>query len=144
VPLWVVVSLRCLIVDDHAGFREEMRGLLQEEGMEVVAGAASGDEALQQISESRPDVVLIDIDLQGESGFDLVRRLRGDPSGGGPRVIMISTHGETEYADLIEASSAVGFLGKTELSAPAIRRMLCAVDAPRGPTANRFGEHRGT
>jgi DNA-binding NarL/FixJ family response regulator len=119
--------MRCLIVDDNASFRDEMRGLLLEQGIDVVGGAASGDEAFQQIAELRPDVVLIDIDLQGESGFDLARRLRDGLSGISPRVILTSTHDEREYADLIEASPAVGFLAKTDLSAGTIRRIL----APR-------------
>ena len=123
------MALRCLIVDDNAGFRDEMRALLEEQGISVVGDAASGTEALQRIAESRPDVVLIDIDLRGESGLALTRRLRADDSGAGvPRMILISTHAESEYADLIEASPAVGFLAKTDLSVATIRRMLADVD----------------
>jgi DNA-binding NarL/FixJ family response regulator len=118
------MPLRCLIVDDNPSFRDEMRGLLQEQGIEVIGGAGSGDEAFRQVAELRPDVVLIDIDLQGESGFDLARRLRDGVIGIGPQVILTSTHDEREYADLIEASPAVGFLAKTDLSAHTIRRML--------------------
>jgi DNA-binding NarL/FixJ family response regulator len=121
------MPLRCLIVDDNASFRDEMRGLLQEQGMDVVGGAASGDEALRQIAELRPDVVLIDIDLRGESGFEVARRLRDGLSGTGPHVILISTHDEREYADLIEASPAVGFIAKTALSAGTIRRILATL-----------------
>lgn len=62
------VGLRCLIVDDNAGFRDELRALLEEQGISVVGGAACGAEAVSQIREFRPDVVLIDIDLCGESG----------------------------------------------------------------------------
>lgn len=120
------MPLRCLIVDDNASFRDEMRGLLEEQGIEVVAGAASQDEALAQIAELHPDVVLIDIDLRGESGFDLACRMRDGRSGIRPHVILISTHDEGEYADLIEASPAVGFLAKTDLSAATIHRMLAA------------------
>jgi CheY-like chemotaxis protein len=118
------MSLRCLIVDDNASFRNEMGGLLAEQGVEVAPGAASGTDALRRIAEHRPEVVLIDIDLREESGFDLARRVRADPVGTAPHVILISTHDETEYADLIEASPVLGFLAKTDLSAPVIRRML--------------------
>jgi DNA-binding NarL/FixJ family response regulator len=120
------MPLRCLIVDDNASFRNEMRGLLEEQGIKVVGGAASHDEALLQIAELQPDVVLIDIDLRGESGFDLARRMRDGLSGIGSHVILISTHDEREYADLIEASPAVGFLAKTDLSAATIHLMLAA------------------
>jgi DNA-binding NarL/FixJ family response regulator len=125
----VLMPLRCLIVDDNADFREEMRGLLAEQGLDVVGGAGSAAEAYRQIAELRPDVVLIDIDLGGESGLELARQLR-ETSGpfAVPHLILISTHDETEYADLIEASSAIGFLAKIDLSAATIRRMLAAID----------------
>jgi DNA-binding NarL/FixJ family response regulator len=123
------MPLRCLIVDDHDGFREEMGALLEEQGISVVAGAASGTEALQRIAELRPDVVLIDIDLGGEDGVELVRRVhQGAGPGAMPNVILISAHDGSEYADLIEASPALGFVAKTDLSAAAIRRMLPSVD----------------
>jgi CheY-like chemotaxis protein len=71
------------------------------------------------------DVALIDIDLRGESGFELARRLHENADGVAvPHVILISTHDEAEYSDLIEASSALGFLAKIDLSATAIRRLL--------------------
>jgi DNA-binding NarL/FixJ family response regulator len=122
------MRLRCLIVDDNASFRREMGGLLLEEGLEVVGGAGSVAEARGQIAALRPDVALIDIDLGGESGFELVRQLRDEQGQGpAPHLILISTHDDTEYADLVEASSAVGFLAKIDLSAATIRRVLAAV-----------------
>src|SRR5580658_1265940 len=104
-----VMLLRCLIVDDNLSFQQEMRGLLEEQGIVVVGGATSGVEALQQIAELRPDVVLLDIDLGEESGFVLARRLQAGPRPV-PDVILISAHDESDYADLIEASPAVGFV----------------------------------
>lgn len=123
------IPLRCLIVDDNTSFREEMRGLLVEQGFDVVGGAGSAAEGLRQIAELRPDVALIDIDLGDDSGLELARQLR-EKSGqaAAPYVILISTHDEAEYADLIQASSAIGFLAKSDLSAPSIRRMLAAVE----------------
>ena len=124
------MSLRCLIVDDDDAFRQEMGALLEEQGISVVGGAASGAEALTQIAQSDLDVVLIDIDLRGESGLALTRMLAERANGASsPRLVLISTHDEGEYADLIEASPAVGFVSKTELSAAAIERMLADADA---------------
>ena len=123
------MSIRCLIVDDNSSFRDEMRGLLEEQGIDVVGTAACGADALEQIAELRPDVALIDIDLGEESGLALARQLRGNPCrAAAPKVILISTHDESEYADLIAASSAAGFLAKTELSAAAIRGLLATTD----------------
>jgi DNA-binding NarL/FixJ family response regulator len=126
------MPLRCLIVDDNASFREEMRGLLAEQGLDVVGGAESGAEAFRQIAELGPDVALIDIDLGEESGLEVARRLRERPGQlAVPHVILISTHGEAEYADLIEASSAIGFLAKIDVSAATIRQMLAAIDGDK-------------
>jgi DNA-binding NarL/FixJ family response regulator len=125
------MRLRCLIVDDNARFREEMRGLLAEQGLDVVGGAGSAADAQRQIAELRPDVALIDIDLGRESGLELARQLRKQPGQGAVSLILISTHDEGEYADLIEASSAIGFLAKIDLSAAKIRQMLAAVDGDR-------------
>jgi DNA-binding NarL/FixJ family response regulator len=123
------MALRCLIVDDNASFREEMGGLLAEQGVDVVGGAGSAAEAIAQIVGLRPDVALIDIDLGDESGLELARQLREQPDQGAvPEMILISTHDEADYADLIEASPAIGFLAKTDLSAPRIRRMLGATE----------------
>ena len=127
-----LMPLRCLIVDDNASFREEMRGLLAEQGLCVVGGAGSAAEALCQIAELGPDVALIDIDLGEESGLEFARRLPERPGQAAvPQIILISTHDEAEYADLIEASSAIGFLAKTGLSAAAIRQMLAAIDGDK-------------
>lgn len=123
------MRVRCLIVDDNAGFREEMRRLLVEQGLDVVGGAGSPADAQRQIAELRPDVALIDIDLGGESGLELARQLRAQAGQGAvPHLILISTHDEAEYADLIEASPAIGFLAKIDLSAATIRQMLAAID----------------
>ena len=119
------MALRCLIVDDNAGFREEVGGLLREQGIDVVASAASGAEALGQVARLAPDVALVDIDLGAESGLDLAREL-GATGNGRPTVpvILISTHDEREYADLIAASPVVGFIAKADLTADAIHAVL--------------------
>jgi len=75
----------------------------------VVGEATTIAEALEQVDRLRPDVVLADIDLAGESGFELVRRLHDEPREAKPRVILISTYHPEDFADLIEASPAAGF-----------------------------------
>jgi CheY-like chemotaxis protein len=66
-----------LIVDDNPVFLEAARDLLDQEGLRVVGVAATSAEALQQAQDLRPGVVLVDIMLGGESGFELARRLAG-------------------------------------------------------------------
>jgi DNA-binding NarL/FixJ family response regulator len=127
----VPMVFRVLIVDDNRLFLEAARGLLAREGLRVVGVAATSAEALQRVEELQPEVVLVDIRLGGESGFDLARRL-ADHHEGGPAVILISTHSEADFADLIAESPARGFLPKPELSAEAIRRIVDG-RAPGGP-----------
>jgi two-component system nitrate/nitrite response regulator NarL len=112
---------RCLIVDDSVGFLSSARRLLERQGVVVAGVASSGAEALLRLAELQPDVVLLDIDLGGESGLEVAERL---DRAGSPRIIMISTHAEQDYRDLIAASPAVGFLPKTSLSAQAIQELL--------------------
>jgi CheY-like chemotaxis protein len=80
----------------------------------------------------RPDVVLADIMLGGESGFDLARRLAGHDRRGGAAVILISAYSEADFADLIAESPATRFLSKGELLAHAIRRIADG-GVPAGP-----------
>lgn len=110
-------------MDDNGSFLDAARVLLEREGLDVVGVATTTAEALEQAERLRPDVALVDITLRGESGFDLSRRLIENDSGG-TRVILVSTHSEADFADLIAESPAAGFLPKSELSADAIRRIL--------------------
>jgi DNA-binding NarL/FixJ family response regulator len=118
------MTLRSLIVDDNTSFLSAARDLLVREGIEVVGVASTGAEAVQLAKELRPDVALVDIDLGEESGFDVVRQLAEGPSVDGARIVLISTHAERDFADLIEESPAIGFLSKSDLSAKKVYEIL--------------------
>ncbi|MCU1655348.1 MAG: putative response regulator [Pseudonocardiales bacterium] len=118
------MPLRCLLVDDNDAFLEAASALLQQEGVSVVGVASSTAEALRKVRALRPDVILVDIGLGDESGFDLARLLAGDGQGAGAAVIMISARAESDYTELIVESPAAGFLAKPELSARGIERIL--------------------
>lgn len=113
---------RCLVVDDNPIFLAAATTLLEREGLTIVAVASTPEEALQRSQALKPDVVLVDISLAGESGFDLARRLV-DTELGHPTVILISTHAEADFADLIKETPAAGFISKSKLSAESIRRL---------------------
>ena len=117
------MALRCLIVDDNAAFLDAAAALLERQGVTVVGIASASADALAQAQELRPDVVLLDIMLGHESGFDVARRLVGTESAD-IAVILVSTHAEADFADLIEEAPVAGFMPKSELSANAIRRVL--------------------
>jgi CheY-like chemotaxis protein len=116
--------LRCLIVDDSRRFLDAARAILERQGVTVVDTVSTGADAERRVAELQPDVVLVDINLGGESGFEVVRRLHRDSNGTSARLILISTQAEQDYADLIAESPAIGFLAKSALSAAAVRDLL--------------------
>jgi signal transduction histidine kinase len=120
------MPLRCLLVDDNLAFLGAATVLLEREGLTVAGTATNSAEALRQAEELRPDVILVDIGLGKESGFDVARLLARSGQGNGATVILISARAEADYAELIADSPAAGFLPKSELSAPEICRVLGA------------------
>jgi DNA-binding NarL/FixJ family response regulator len=118
------VVLRCVIVDDSPRFLDAARTLLERQGIAVVGVASNGAEALDQAERLRPDVTLVDIELGDESGLELAKQLGRRGAVAPSSLIMISAHTEEDYADLIAATPAVGFLPKITLSANAIRDLL--------------------
>jgi two-component system, NarL family, nitrate/nitrite response regulator NarL len=125
------VATRCLIVDDSARFVEAARVVLERGGIAVVGVASTVTDALQRADELRPDVMLLDIDLGGESGFEIVRRLTERARTtlpGRPRIILISTHAQEDFEELIEMTSVTGFLAKSALSARAVHELLYDTD----------------
>jgi CheY-like chemotaxis protein len=121
------MPLRSLLVDDDDAFLKAASVLLEREGMTVVSVASNTAEALRQARALRLDVILVDIGLGDESGFDLAWLLTRDGQGGQrvrAEVILISSYAETDYAELIAESPAAGFLAKSELSVQAIGRIL--------------------
>jgi CheY-like chemotaxis protein len=69
------VRPRCLIVDDNESFLEIAAASLAGDDLDFVGTATTSAEALRQVAEQRPDVVLVDINLGEESGFELARML---------------------------------------------------------------------
>src|ERR1700751_4472019 len=116
-----------LIVDDNAEFLGAARSLLEREGISVVGVASTSAAALRLVEEHDPDVVLVDIDLGDERGFDLAKRLSPAP-GRRSLVILISADAEADLQDLIDASAAIGFLSKSRLSANAIAELVDRAD----------------
>jgi DNA-binding NarL/FixJ family response regulator len=120
-------KLRILIVDDSRHFLDAARGALEQDGVTVVGVASTIAEARRLARDLRPDGILVDIDLGDESGLDLARQLA---SAEAAPVVLISAYSESELADVISASPAVGFVSKSELSASAVSRLI---SSERGP-----------
>jgi two-component system, NarL family, nitrate/nitrite response regulator NarL len=116
-------QLTCLIVDDSPEFFEAAGRLLADDAITVVGFAATSDQAVDEALALRPDLALVDVNLDGESGLDVAERLAGLPNGG-PPVVLISAETGSELAELVNNSGALGFVSKTELSGDEIRRLL--------------------
>jgi DNA-binding NarL/FixJ family response regulator len=107
----VKMTLRTLLADDHALVRAGLRSLLEEmAGVEVVAEAADGHEALRLIGELKPDVAFLDISMPGLNGLDTAERAtREHPR---TRVIILSMHVDDEYVRRALVAGAAGYLLK--------------------------------
>jgi DNA-binding NarL/FixJ family response regulator len=120
-----VNPLRCLIVDDNADFIAAAADVLGRNDITIVGATTNSTEALRCVASLRPDVALIDVDLGGESGFDLAERLhQSGPATAQSVLIMMSAHDGQDFADMLACSPAVGFIPKLSLSAQAIRALL--------------------
>ena len=111
-----------LIVDDHAGFRESARALLEAEGFSVLGGAADAAAAITEVARLRPDVVLLDVQLPGLDGFAVAERLAAAPEP--PKIVLISSRDATAYGARIGAAPVRGFLAKRELSGAALAALV--------------------
>jgi CheY-like chemotaxis protein len=120
--LWhpVDMAFRCLLVDDSTHFLEAASKLLEGQGVTVVGVASTSAEALARVRELEPDVTLVDVHLNGESGFDLAWQLAGTSTS----AILTSTRSEADLAELVAVTPALGFIPKNELSAGAIQDFL--------------------
>jgi len=117
-----VQPLRCVIVDDNPTFLDAAAKFLGREGITVVGVASTSAEALDCVAQLQPDVTIVDVELGGESGFQLAEQLTGGAVSS--TVILTSTHSEREFDDMIVASPALGFVPKVALSPEAIRGLL--------------------
>jgi DNA-binding NarL/FixJ family response regulator len=118
-------ELRCVIVDDNPAFIEVATRLLERgSGISIIGAASTIAEAIERVEELRPDVTLVDVDLGSESGFTLARELHRPNSHTPPKVILISAHSERDFARLIAASPALGFVPKADLPPDAIYELF--------------------
>ena len=104
-------AIRVMVVDDHPMWRDGVARDLTEAGMEVVATASNGTEALSRAPAARPNVVVLDLQIPAPNGVEVTARLvKDDPS---VRVLILSASGE--HADVLDAvkAGATGYLVKS-------------------------------
>src|SRR5690349_15191193 len=110
-----MTPIRVLIADDHALVRAGIRALVEKiEGIVVVAEAGKGSEALELVTQLRPNLVLLDITMPDGSGFDVLDHIQKNfPE---IRVIVLTVHEAGEYAIRALREGAAGFLPKSAAS----------------------------
>ena len=122
-----MAPIRVLVCDDHAVVREGIRHVLAgEPGFEVVAEAATGEQALTLAREVRPDVIVLDVTMPGESGLRVAPRLRAAVPGA--RVLILSMHDNAEYVREGVRAGASGYVLKDSAAAE-LRLAVRAVHA---------------
>ena len=104
--------LRVVIADDQALVRTGFRMILTADGIDVVADAANGAEAVAAVRRTRPDVVLMDIRMPEMDGLEATRRIVSGPDPQPPRVIILTTFDLDRYVYAALSAGASGFLLK--------------------------------
>jgi DNA-binding NarL/FixJ family response regulator len=113
---------RIVIVDDDASFLATVRLLLESEGFVVVGEARNGLDALAAVQALEPDIVLVDVTLPDIDGFQVVERLA--EGGYASPVVLTSIRSAEDFGDLVQRSSAHGFITKAELSGEALAQIV--------------------
>lgn len=103
--------MNILLVDDHSIVREGVRRLLSALSSARIVEAASGEEALLKLGEERIDIVLLDLNLGGIGGLELLRRILDEH--GRPRVIVFTMHADPSYASRALRLGAKGYVSKS-------------------------------
>ena len=134
---------KVFLVDDHPIVREGLGLLINGEADLMVCGESDGGTAiLQTIGQLRPDIVVLDISLNGPDGIDLLKMLRiTDP---GLPVLILSMHDESTYAERTLRAGGNGYIMKqeaTEKVLTAIRRILRGEVYLSERLANRMLQH---
>ena len=105
------MEIKLLIADDHRLFRESLSNLIVNESIKVVAQAGDGREAIEKTRESEPDVVLMDIGMDGMDGITATRKLKNELPH--VKVIGLSMHAEKGYIRGMLEAGAQGYLLKS-------------------------------
>ena len=103
---------RVVVADDQALVRTGFAMILGADGIDVVAEAGNGIQAVEAVRRTRPDVVLMDIRMPEMDGLEATRRILAGSAPGGPRVIMLTTYDLDQYVYAALRAGASGFLLK--------------------------------
>lgn len=115
-----------LIVEDNEANQMLARAVLELEGYRV-ALAGSGAETMDQLAAEAPDLILMDVQLPGEDGLSLTRRLKADPRTSGIPIVALTAHAMHGDRELALAAGCAGYIAKpidTHTFGHEVRRFL--------------------
>jgi DNA-binding NarL/FixJ family response regulator len=121
-----MLPLRILLVDDSVQFLDVVaRTLATVPAIEIVGRALSGRDALEQVTQLQPDLVLMDVAMPNMNGLEATRRIKTQADA--PRVVILTLHDAPEYRAAAEAVGADNFVSKAEFNAQMLPliRTLC-------------------
>src|SRR6478735_9037693 len=111
-----------LMIDDHDGFRNRARAMLEAEGFDVVGEAADVASGVAAADRLRPDVALVDIGLPDLDGFAVAAAIR--EAGTARSIVLTSGREAADFGGRVGLSDADGFIPKAELSGDSLLALL--------------------
>jgi chemosensory pili system protein ChpA (sensor histidine kinase/response regulator) len=119
-PVKSATTVTVLVVDDSVTVRRSLQTLLSRAGY-VVRLAIDGVDALSQIAQARPDIVLLDIEMPNKDGFGVLENLRQSPATAQLPVVIMTSRTASKHQQKASALGADAFIGKPYLEAPLLR-----------------------
>ena len=105
------MTIRVVIADDHALLRQGIRNVLElEPELTVLGEAADGEEAVRQVEELKPDVLLLDVNMPKGNGLEVTRRLK--EAGSPVKIVVLTIHDDQNYVVELVKAGAAGYLLK--------------------------------
>lgn len=101
---------KIFIVDDHPVSQLAVKVMATSNGHEVIGTCNNGRDALKELKQCHPDLVVIDIDIPPPNGLDVIKRLRAENFPGG--ILVLSVHSEQHFIDRARSAGANGYISK--------------------------------
>ena len=128
--------IRVVVADDQVPFRKAARAVLETMSeFELVGEAASGEEAVEAVSTLDPDLVIMDVHMEGIGGLEATRRITSERPKAA--VVLVSSYRADDLADAVAESGAVAFLPKAQFGAGALTDLWSSLARPGAPTGTR-------
>ena len=129
-PVTSLSGARAVIVEDEGLLQMQLSRMLRREGVEVVGTASDGEEAIRVVLDTRPDVVLMDINMPVMNGLEASEQILGQYP---VCIVMLTANSGTEYQDRAKEIGTCGYVIKPVTSDTLLPQLLAAFDRFRRP-----------